>query len=139
MELAECFRRGLLVRATADDDSARRSLLLAHRYLDDAEKSLSIETYRPVVIMSYTAMFHGARAILFRDGVKERSHECIPLFIRERYPALISHANRLDTYRRFRHEALYGLDFEPGKQDAITAISVAKEFLTAAETVLTIR
>jgi uncharacterized protein (UPF0332 family) len=87
--------------------------------------------------MSYTAMFHSARAILFRDGIRERSHECIPMYIRETYPALKADANKLDSYRKFRHDALYGLEFEAGKQDAATAMAVAGEFLSAVEKVLT--
>jgi uncharacterized protein (UPF0332 family) len=134
--LAECFSRGLLIRGSADPASARRSQALAHRYLADAEKSLSIDTYRPVIIMSYTAMFHSARAILFRDGIRERGHECIPLYIREMCPALKAEANKLDSYRKFRHEALYGLEFEAGKPDAVAAIAVAGEFLSAVEKVL---
>jgi len=125
-----------LVRGSADHGNARRSLLLAHNYLDDAEKSLSIETYRPVIIMSYTAMFHSARAILFHDGIRERSHECIPLYLRETYPSLKADANKLDSYRKFRHDALYGLEFEAGKQDAIAAIAVARDFLSSVEKVL---
>lgn len=126
-----------MVRGLADHGNARRSLLLAHSYLNDAEKNLSIETYRPVIIMSYTAMFHSARAILFHDGIKERSHECIPLYLRETYPALKADANKLDSYRKFRHDALYGLEFEAGKRDAIAAIAVAREFLSTVEKVLT--
>ena len=126
-----------MVRGLADHGNARRSLLLAYNYLNDAEKNLSIETYRPVIIMSYTAMFHSARAILFHDGIKERSHECIPLYLRETYPALKADANKLDSYRKFRHDALYGLEFEAGKRDAIAAIAVAREFLSTVEKVLT--
>jgi uncharacterized protein (UPF0332 family) len=110
--------------------------VLAHSYLEDAEKNLSIDTYRPVIIMSYTVMFHSARAILFHDGIRERSHECIPLYLRETYPALKACANKLDSYRKFRHDALYGLEFEAGKQDAIAALAVAREFLSAMEKAL---
>jgi len=97
----------------------------------DAENSLPGNSYRLVAISSYTAMFHAARAILFRDGVKERSHECIPLYLRENYPALAGQANMLDSYRKYRHEALYGLEFEAGKEDAIASLTVANGFLSA--------
>lgn len=125
MGLTDCFHKGLLVRVAADMDSARRSVLLARRYLADADSGMSTESYRVVIIMSYTAMFHAARAILYRDGVRERSHECIPLYLRERYPSLEPYANKLDSYRKSRHAAMYGLEFEPGRQDAITSLAVA--------------
>ena len=131
MELTDCFRRGLLINTQTDMESARRSMNLARSYMSDAEKSMAGDSYRLVIISSYTAMFHAARAVLFRDGVKERSHECIPLYIREQYPVLAGQANMLDSYRKYRHEALYGLKFEAGKQDAITSLSVANGFLSA--------
>ena len=119
-----------------DIESARRSVRLAHSYITDAQKSLSGDSYRLTVVSSYTAMFHAARAILFRDGVKERSHECIPLYLREKYPSLMGQANMLDSYRKYRHDALYGLEFKAGRQDAITSLSIARDFLTAIEKVL---
>lgn len=133
MELTDCFKRGLLVKTIADVDSARRSLTLAQRYLADADKNLAIESYRIVIVTSYAGMFHAARAVLYRDGIKERSHECIPLYIREKYPALAAQASMLDSYRKYRHEAIYGLDFNARKQDAITALAVANSFLSAIE------
>lgn len=133
MELEDCFRKGLLVKGPADVESARRSLKLARQCINDAEKIMPIDSYRPVILWSYTAMFHAARAILFLDGIRERSHECIPLYLQERYPALYASANLLDTYRKYRHEAIYGLEFEAGKNDALTAIAVAKEFVSTVE------
>ncbi len=136
MELINCFKRGLLINIPADIESAGRSIKLARSYLADAENSLIGNSYRLVAISSYTAMFHAARAILFRDGVKERSHECISLYLRENYPALAGQANMLDSYRKYRHEALYGLEFEAGKEDAIASLTVANGFLSAIENVL---
>lgn len=111
MKLDECFKKGLLKRIPPDMDNAHRSIRLSSENIEDAEENLGIKRYRVVAILSYTAMFHAARAILFRDGVKERSHECIPVYLEEKYPELESLANLLDSYRRFRHDAIYGLDF----------------------------
>ena len=74
-------------------------------------------------------MFHAARAILFRDGIKERSHECIPVYLKETYPQLETLANILDSYRRFRHDAIYGLDFAIDDKEAKAALDSAKEIL----------
>ncbi|MBU4491476.1 MAG: HEPN domain-containing protein [Euryarchaeota archaeon] len=72
-----------------------------------ATSNLPLHRYRVVAISSYSAMFHAARAILFKDGIKERSHECIPVYLKEKYPELETLANILDSYRRFRHDAIY--------------------------------
>ena len=78
-------------------------------------------------------MFHAARAILFKDGVKERSHECIPIYINEIYPRLVRVANTLDSYRRFRYNVMYGLDVFLDEDEARAALKAAKETLLEIE------
>ncbi len=129
MKLAECFQKGLLKRISPDMENADRSIKLSMNYIEDAVENLSIHRYRVVAILSYTAMFHAARAILFRDGIKERSHECIPVYIKEKYPELETLANILDSYRRFRHDAIYGLDFVMDEEEAQASLESSKEFL----------
>jgi uncharacterized protein (UPF0332 family) len=129
MKLDECLRRGLLKRIPVDNENALRSLELSESNIEDAAENLRIRRYRVVVVSSYTAMFHAARAILFRDGVKERSHECIPIYIKESYPQLERIANTLDAYRRFRHNAIYGLDLTLDETEARAALDSARELL----------
>ena len=97
--------RGLLKRTAPDPENARRSLELSMSNIEDSSENLRIRRHRVVIVSSYMAMFHAARAILLRDGVKERSHECIPVYIKESYPKLESVADTLDSYRRLRQEA----------------------------------
>ncbi len=129
MKLAECFQKGLLKRISPDTDNADRSLKLSLENIGDAEENLGIHRYRVVAVLSYTAMFHAARAILFKDGIKERSHECIPVYLKEKYPELETSANVLDSYRRFRHDAIYGLDFVIDENEARACLETSKEFL----------
>lgn len=129
MKMAECFQKGLLKRTSPDMENAARSLELSMNNVEDAIANIPIHRYRVVAILSYSAMFHAARAILFRDGIKERSHECIPVYLKEKYPELETQANVLDSYRRFRHDAIYGLDFVMDEEEARTALDSAKEFL----------
>jgi len=129
MKLADCFKKGLLKKTRQDLDNAMRSLELSRGNIEDAVENLSIHRYRVVAISSYTAMFHAARAILFRDGIKERSHECIPVYLKEKYPELEGMANTLDSYRRFRHDAIYGLDFIMDETEAKASLDSAEEFV----------
>jgi len=73
-------------------------------------------------------MFHAARAILFSDGIKERSHLCIISYLQETYPQLKRLANQLDTYRRNRHNTLYALDFLVSDDEARQAIKDTEKF-----------
>ena len=70
MKFAECFKRGLLKRISPDLENAIRSLELSRSNIEDAVENPSMNRYRVVTVSSYTAMFHAARAILFRDGSK---------------------------------------------------------------------
>ena len=133
MKMAECFQKGLLKRTSPDMENALRSLELSLSNIEDAAENMSIHRYRVVAISSYSSMFHAARAILFRDGIKERSHECIPVYLKEKYPQLETLANILDSYRRFRHDAIYGLDFAIDDKEAKAALDSAKEFLKKIE------
>ncbi|MCZ7400187.1 MAG: HEPN domain-containing protein [Candidatus Methanoperedens sp.] len=129
MKMAECFRNGLLKMTSPDMENALRSLELSRSNIEDAIENMSIHRYRVVAISSYSSMFHAARAILFRDGIKERSHECIPVYLKEKYPELETLSNILDSYRRFRHDAIYGLDFAIDEKEAKAALNSAKEIL----------
>lgn len=91
--------------------------------------NISIHRYRVVAISSYSSMFHAARAVLFMDGIKERSHECISIYLKEKYKELETIANTLDAYRRFRHDAIYGLNFVIDEQESRVALNSAKDFL----------
>ncbi|KAF5415002.1 MAG: hypothetical protein C5S49_06370 [Candidatus Methanogaster sp.] len=136
MKLDDCFRRGLLKRITPDIENARRSIELSVSNIDDADENLRIHRYRVVIVSSYTAMFHAARALLFKDGIKERSHECVPKYLKENYKDMSMYANVLDTYRRFRHSAIYGLDVVLDEDEARTALDSAKEFLNIVESII---
>jgi len=136
MKMEDCFREGLLKRTQPDMENALRSLELAMSNIKDAVENLAIHRYRVVAISSYTAMFHAARAILFKDGIKERSHVCIPIYLKEKYPELETLANILDAYRRFRHNAIYGLDFAMDEDDAREALDSAKEFLERVRSII---
>jgi uncharacterized protein (UPF0332 family) len=129
MKLEDCFKKGLLKITIPDMENSIRSLHLSNNHIDDATANLSIHRYRVVAISSYSAMFHAARAILFMDGIKERSHECIPVYLKDKYPELETLANILDSYRRFRHDAIYGLDFIIDEEEARMALDSAKELL----------
>ena len=124
----DCFRRGLR-RASPDSDSAKRSILTAQKHLKDADTIFRAKVYSSTIICSYEAMFHAARAILFKDGVKEHSHVCIPIYLKDAYPDLESYANVLDTYRIYREKVAYGLDVEILEKDARDAIENAREFV----------
>ena len=128
MKLQDCFKEGLLRKTKPSKQYATKSLETSLIYIKNAKDNLKMKNNNLVIFCSYTAMFHSARALLFKDGIKERSHLCIVSYIRETYPRLRRLSNQLDAYRRNRHNTLYALDFLISEYEAQQAIEDAELF-----------
>ena len=128
MKLNDCYKEGLLRKTKPSKQYAIKSLKTSLNYIQNAKDNFEMKNNNLVIFCSYTAMFHSARALLFKDGVKERSHLCIVSYIRETYPKLRSLSNQLDAYRRNRHNTLYALDFLISEYEAQQAIEDAEQF-----------
>ena len=128
MRVKDCFKEGLLRKTKPSKQFALKSIDTSNSYIEDARDNLKMKNYNLVIFCSYTAMFHAARAILFKDGIKERSHICIVSYLKETYPNLRRLANQLDTYRRNRHNTLYALDVLISDDEANQSIKDAESF-----------
>lgn len=133
MNLKKCIEEGLLRQFKFNRSVIEKEILNSKRHLSNAQKCVKDEMYDLAVVSIYTSMFHASRAILFRDGFKERSHICLIEYIREKYPDLRKFLNVLDSYRESRHAVLYGLDVSTIKEDATYGIKVAEDFIRAVE------
>lgn len=136
MNLGECFEKRLLRNARPDRLKSKKALEMAARAIAAAEKLFEHGFYEQVILYSYTAMFQGARALLFKDGIFEKSHYCVFEYLKRNYLKSgkldQSHIHWLDTYRIERHETLYGLEeMDVEENDATEAIKTAKDFLVA--------
>ncbi len=134
MTLKECYEKGLLRERRPDRAKCMRAMELAHLDLERAGKLLRSEFFMESRLLSYTAMFQAARALLFRDGVFERSHACVAEYLRENY--VITHrlemnfVNWLDDLRVVIHESLYGLDIvEDSSCEAEDSYDKASRFI----------
>jgi len=136
MKLGDCYKEGLLRKTKPSKQYAKKSLETSLYYIQNAKDNFEMKNNNLVIFCSYTAMFHSARALLFKDGIKERSHLCIVTYIRETYPRLRSLSNQLDAYRRNRHNTLYALDFLISDYEARQAIEDAEQFYKQIKTIL---
>jgi len=136
MNIEECFEKRLLRNAPPDRLKSRKALEMSERAMKQAEKLMEHEFYEQAILYSYTAMFQGARALLFKDGIIEKSHYCVIEYLKKNYVQSgklnQSHIHWLDTYRIERHETLYGLEsISVNEKDASNAITSARTFLDA--------
>ncbi|MFH1224313.1 MAG: HEPN domain-containing protein [Candidatus Diapherotrites archaeon] len=140
MNIEDCLREGLLVKQNPDGEKAELSVEMAEHKLGLAEQEFEHEIFENAIVTAYNAMFHAARALLFRDGFKERSHFAVYVFVNEKYGAKIEkkYLNELQSLRLYRHDLTYGLGkpAEIQETEADSAIKVAKGFIAAVKKTL---
>ncbi len=134
-DFEDCMRKGLLRNIPPSKEKAESSLKAAERWLEEATQGFGIKTFNSSVLSSYLTMFHAARAILFMDGFREKSHYCIARYLEEKYAKkkLLDKKwiELLDYYRELRHNSQYDTNFFASGKEAENALKIAKEFLEA--------
>ncbi len=133
-DIEECFKKNQLIKTSAGRTEIANSLLLAEQHILKAKKILKAGVPDIAFTTAYTAMFHTARALLYRKGFKERSHYCMIAFLLREYAETELHnfLKILDNYRQLRNNTQYdGLTIPSA--EAKNAIIDAEDFLKAAE------
>lgn len=127
-----CFKEGLLRRVEPSAIKSNESIMQAKEWLSEAEKNINIEAYRSALASIYLVFFHAARSVLFRDGVREKSHYCIGVYL-EKYVqkdileeewALI-----FDRIRSARHTNQYSFHVHPTIEEVESAIKASEKFI----------
>ena len=135
----DCFERGLLRKVEPSLTKGEQSLIQSRDWLSEAEKNLEAEAYRSALSSAYLAIFHSVRAVLFRDGVREKSHYCIGLYLQkfvekgtleEEWPMLF------DRIRSIRHADQYSFQAKPAAEEVQAGIDLAKRFIERMEGLL---
>lgn len=78
-------------------------------------------------------MFHSARAILFFDGYREKSHACVARYLENQFVNKKKLEKKwvelLDHHREIRHDDQYDLSFYSSEEEAKEAFESARQFL----------
>lgn len=140
MNIADCLEQGLLAKTRPDNEKAFSSIEMAAHKIELAEKEFAHQLFESAIISAYASMFHSARALLFKDGFKERSHFAVYVFASEKYANQIERKflSELNSLRLQRHELMYGLEknIEIQEENADSAIKLGKGFLQAIQKIL---
>ena len=140
--LDDCFKKGLLRKTQPNIEKAKASLELAKENADDGKVHMSNDMHNWAMVAAYTSMFHSARALLFKDGVKERSHFCMALYVKEKYAGIIEskYLNELNVLREQRHMIFYGDEelnvTEAEETEADSAVKLAIGFLESVRKII---
>ncbi|BBL68592.1 HEPN domain-containing protein [Methanoculleus chikugoensis] len=130
--IEDCFKEKMLRRVAPSVEKANGSLNLAASYLDEAQQVAGLGARRISLTGAYMAWFHAARAVLFRDGIREKSHYCIELYLNhyaqsgdleEEWVLMFS------RMRTQRHESQYSFGPAPTTTEVLAAVEHAGQFI----------
>jgi len=85
MRLDDCFKKRLLRTDKPDILKSKKALEMANLKIERAGELTESGFYEESIVSSYTGMFHSARALLFKDGITERSHACVIAYLSKEY------------------------------------------------------
>ena len=141
-EWDKCFAKDMLKKTKKDIKKAESSLKISKENLEDANSQLESRLFKWAFIAAYTSMFHAARALLYKDGIKERSHYCLCIYVKENYRGIIEakYLNELNILREQRHRIMYGDENIRTKEveevEAESAVVMAEGFLKAVKNLI---
>ena len=131
------FEQRKLRKITKDKEKVKRSLEIAQIKLEEAKKLISSDFFNNAILSSYTSMFHSARALLYNEGIQEKSHYAAYFYIKEKFSDKISKnlVVSFNHYREVRHEFLYGY-CNLNEKDAESSILDAEDFFNEIKNIL---
>ncbi|MFH1588040.1 MAG: HEPN domain-containing protein [Candidatus Diapherotrites archaeon] len=137
IEFNECIEKGLLRKVPGSKEKALQSIEMTKELLQEATENFEEKRINSTVIISYLAMFHAARAILFKDGFREKSHECLIKYLEEKHPEINSaFIEKLEKYKNERNKTQYDITHRPTEEDAEEMLEFAEKFTEKIEELL---
>lgn len=132
--MEECYERRQLREIRPDLLKAVKSMETARDKLAVAKELAKSGFGVVAVVFAYASMFHSCRALLFRDGVQEKSHYCVIEYVMEKYCrggkldfGLIT---VMDSFREEREDVMYGLEkVHASEKEIRTAMENAEKLI----------
>lgn len=83
MRIEECVEKRYLVRTKPDKELIQKEVREADYDLEKAENTFREKDYKWSIVKSYYAMFHIARALLFKLGWREKRHYAVVVVLED--------------------------------------------------------
>jgi len=81
MDIEECIEKRYLLREKPSKDLIDKELAEADYDLSKATKRFAEQDFKWAIVASYYAMFHSARAVLFKLGYREKRHFAVAVVL----------------------------------------------------------
>jgi uncharacterized protein (UPF0332 family) len=137
-EIRRLLEERKLLRIKPDNKLVTKEIKGAEYDLKRAIESLEKEDFKWATVQAYYSMFHSARALLYKEGYREKSHTALRIALKE----LFVNSGKIsgEAYRDFedamdlRQEADYGLEYSvPSSTDTVNE---ARKFLEMVKNIL---
>lgn len=114
------------------------SLAKSEKILEEAKADLEDERYNSATVMAYLSILNSSKALLYRDGFREKSHACVTRYLEAKYPNIFSaeQINLLDHFRETRHDVQYDIDYLADKESSGQIVQFAEELLELIEGII---
>jgi uncharacterized protein (UPF0332 family) len=126
----ELEKKSKLKKGNYSPEMVDKEFRVGQKDLESAQKSLVDENYKWSIIQAYYAIFHAARALLFKSGYREESHAALKLAFKELF--IQSGVLSKDTYNalergmNLREMADYKETYsQSGAENLITSVKYA--------------
>ncbi len=137
-EFKQCLENKKIITFAKGKNLVRKEISVAQSDLFDAKAGYGNERYKWSTIQAYYAMFHAARALIYSEGYREKSHYCLAVALR----ALFVDKNTMDAQlvrdflnaMNLREAADYESDFSQAGAKAV--IASADKFIERAIAIL---
>jgi uncharacterized protein (UPF0332 family) len=134
----ECLKKRKIIPFPRAKDFVKKELATAKDDLIEAKDRLINGRYKYATINSYYSIFHAARALLYSQGYRERSHHCLSVAIEFLFVKTGKMSDRFirifKNSMSLRENADYSSSFS--KESAVLSIANAQEFLYIATKLL---
>jgi len=135
LEHDECFQKQKIRKFNRGALLAKKELKTAESDLKRAKTTFAQKDYKWTTIQAYYSMFHSARALLYKKNLRERSHHCLAVAIKELYVTkkLLDYRllEALERAKVLRENADYYDRFSEESADQI--LNKAQDFLKVAK------
>jgi len=137
-EFKQCLDNKKIIPFAKGKTLLKKEISVARSDLFDSKSGYESERYKWSTIQAYYAMFHAARALVFSEGYREKSHYCLAvalraLFVDNKRMAAQSVHDFLNAMN-LREAADYESDFS--KAGAQAVITAAEKFIEQAIAIL---
>jgi len=83
--IEDLLKKNRLKKGNYSAEMYQKEFRVGERDLETAQKSLHDGNYKWAVIQAYYAIFHAARALLFKSGYREESHSALKITFKTLY------------------------------------------------------